>query len=766
MKKWSRINYLPCLPLGDNQSKITECERHRELSREAAVEGTVLLKNNNHILPLKKESKLAVFGKAQIDYVKGGGGSGDVRTSHVYNIYEALKKKKQIEIFDRLSLFYMEYVEKSYRSGGQIGMLKEAEIPEEILMEAVEYTDTAVITINRFSSEGYDRRNDGTDTYFYLSVEEKKMVQIVCSHFKHVVVLLNTGAMIDTAWFARNEKIEAALMIWQGGMEGALAAADILTGDAVPSGRLADTCAETFEDYPSSEGFHESEEYVKYTEDVFVGYRYFETIPGKKERVIYPFGYGLSYTEFVFHNLSACCLGDRIIVQAEVENVGDYAGKEVVQVYYQAPKGKITKPARELCAFAKTKLLAPGEKENLLLSWPVADMASYDDIGEVKKSAWVMEKGAYSIHVGNSVRSTVKLDYEYVLVADVVVSQLTECCSPQRLGRRLNEDGNYTEVPETSVTRTTYPCTYICEEKIPEKREEIKNLIDVWNGTISLDEFLTQLTNSELISLLIGQPNRGVADTGGIGNLEKYGIPNPMTADGPAGVRVNGGCDVTTTAFPVASMLACTWNTELVEQVGRAGALEAKENNLFIWLTPALNIHRSPLCGRNFEYYSEDPFISGKMAAAMVRGIQSQGIAAAAKHFVCNNKETNRTESDSILSERALREIYLKGFEICVKESQPKLIMTSYNRMNGIHTSENAELLTGILRNEWKFTGLVTTDWWNTASHAAEVKAGNDLRMPLSAKDDLEEKFAEGVVTRNEIAICAKRILELLLWME
>jgi len=791
MDKWARIKYQPCMPLGDNSSKITGSKRHIELSREAACEGTVLLKNEGSILPLKKGTRVAIFGKAQIDYVKGGGGSGDVHCEYVRNIYEGLKLKKDIEVYDALSLFYKGYVAEmtvdkeaalkslveagadenligAYRNGDICGCFDETVIPGELLKGAKEFTDTAIITINRFSGEGWDRKSDGTDFYFDLSANEKKMVEDVCNNFGKVIVLLNTGAMIDTSWFANNSKIGAAVMIWQGGMEGGLAAADILVGDAVPSGKLVDTCAASISDYPSTEGFHESLDYVKYTDDIFVGYRYFETIPGMKEKVVYPFGFGLSYTTFDISDLSAVVNGEKIIISATVKNTGEYKGKEVVQVYYMAPEGKITKPRRELCAFAKTRLLLPGESETLIMSYDIKDMASYDDTGIVEKSAYVMEAGEYKLYAGNNVRDAVELDFTYELKENKICEKLTEYCKPTNLGKRLTATGEYIEVPDTEYTPKEFPCEYVCETKIPGKDEEKKQLLDVYEGRATLDEFVAQLTDRELFSLLTGQGNTGVSNTEGMGNLPEYGVPNVMTTDGPAGVRILPQVGVNTTAFPVATMLACSWNTELLERVGQAGALECKENNLFMWLTPALNIHRSPLCGRNFEYYSEDPFVSGKMAAAMVRGIQSCGVVATPKHFACNNKETNRVKSNSVVSERALREIYLKGFEICVKESSPKLIMTSYNLVNNIYSSENAELLHGILRGEWGYKGLITTDWGNSATRAPEITAGNDIRMP-SCVNCSKEKFYEAMPienSRNEMAVCAKRLLELIMWFE
>ena len=763
MEKWARANYTPCLPLGDNRSLITGCERHIQLSRQAAAEGTVLLKNNHGLLPFATGTKVAVFGSGQIDYIKGGGGSGDVHTAYVRNIYEGLKMKNgQIDVFDELSLFYKNYVEDAYKNDANPGMFDEPEVPGTLLEKARDYTDTAIIVIRRYSREHFDRRNDGTDDYFYLSELEQKMVEAVKENFKHIVVLLNVGAMIDSAWFAFEDGIESAVCIWQGGMEGGLAAADVLVGDANPSGKMVDTCVKAFEDYPSSEGFHESDDYVKYTEDIYVGYRYFETVPGKKECVVYPFGYGLSYTTFELSDKKACTLDSKILVSVKVTNTGNVQGKEVVQVYYSAPTGKMDKPARELCGFAKTKELAPGESEILTIAFDINDMASFDDTGVIAKSAFVLEKGEYHIFVGTDVRNAEAIEYSYVVEEDRVTEQLHTYCASEKLDRRLKADGNYETIECKPAVRTEFPCEYQCCEK----PERMYRLIDVAEGKIDIDTFLAQLTNEELIYLVGGHPNVGVANTSGFGCLERYGIPPIMTADGPAGVRINPPTGVVTTAFPVATSIACTWNLELMEEIGKAGALEVKENNLHIWLTPALNIHRSPLCGRNFEYFSEDPFVSGKMAAAKVKGIQSQNIVATPKHFAANNKETNRKNSDSIVSERALREIYLKGFEICVKESKPKMIMTSYNIINGVRASENTELLEGILRGEWGFDGMVTTDWTTRAEHYKEVQAGNDLKMPRGSEDSLKEAVEMGTLTREELTVCVKRILELILWLE
>ncbi len=532
-------------------------------------------------------------------------------------------------------------------------------------------------------------------------------------------------------------------------------------------------------DYPFTGSFHESTTYVKYYEDIYVGYRYFETLEKAKNRVNYPFGFGLSYTEFAW-TASNCAVADGMVFcNVTVENTGSVAGKEVIQLYFSAPQGKLGKPALELGAYAKTKLLAPGEQTILTLTMPVGNMASYDDLGKVQKSAWVLEQGDYHIFLGTNVRQVEEV-LSYGLEQDVVVEQLSEHLKPRKLEKRMLADGSFEELEQGEYEQLDRPFTEAeyetLEGVMPETRFEKRSklwgvekpaqLSDVAEGKLSLDAFMDTLTLEEQVWLLGGQPNTGVANTFGIGNNREHGIPNIMTADGPAGVRIRPELEVYTTAWPCATMLASTWNRELVEEVGVAGARELKENNLGSWLTPAMNIHRSPLCGRNFEYYSEDPLMAGTMAAAMIRGIQSQHVAATPKHFAFNNKETNRKSCDSRLSERAAREIYLKGFEIAVKQADPWMIMSSYNLVNGNYPSQTKELLEGILRGEWGFGGIVTTDWWTRGEHWREVNAGNDLKMGCGYPETVLEAVADGRVSKQQVRDCAKRILELILKME
>ncbi len=776
MEKWTRAFYQPVLPLGEDGRRITGSKEHILLSKDAAKEGMVLLKNEAHVLPLKKGAKVALFGKATFDYVKGGGGSGDVTVAYTRNLYEGFRELGDcVSVHEELAAFYRENVMEQYARGIIPGQTVEPEVPEELLKKARAFTDTAVISICRFSGEGWDR--DERD--FELTAAEQAMVDVVCATFTKVIAVLNVGGMMATGWFKENPALQSVLLAWQGGIEGGLAAAELLVGMGNPSGKLADTLADKLEDYPSSYHFHESEDYVDYTEDIYVGYRYFETIPGAGDRVNYPFGFGLSYTSFALGRPKVEQQGEQFRVCVDVCNTGECSGKEVVQVYVSAPRGKLGKPARELIAFSKTRLLAPGESQTVVLKFAMKDLASYDDLGKVAKSAYVLEQGEYHFYIGTSVRDTVEDNFVLTLKEDLVTEQLSQKLTPTQLQKRMLSDGTYEELPmgepvdtdanalerlDVRAVNGFTPLVKARGHRVAWHVDETKRkFIEVAKGTLSMEDFMAQLTDEELAELLGGQPNTGVANVYGYGNNPDYGVPNVMTADGPAGLRILPECGVYTTAWPCSTMLACTWNPQILETVGAAASLELKENNIGAWLAPAINIHRSPLCGRNFEYYSEDPLLTGKLAAAMVKGIQSNHIAATVKHFALNNKETNRKNSDSRISERAAREIYLKAFEIIVKEAQPWSIMSSYNIINGHRASECRELLEDILRGEWGFAGMVTTDWWTEGEHYKETLAGNDVKMGCGFPDRLLAAMEKGVLTREDMEICAKRVLEFIL---
>ena len=799
--RWHRFRYTPNLPLYGGE-RVTAGPEHLALSEEAAGEGIVLLKNDG-LLPLAGGTRAALFGKATFDYVKGGGGSGDVTVSHVTGIYEGLKAfPDRIRVSETTIPFYRSYVEHEQAKGQLPGCIAEPALPKDLLKKAACDADVAVISLSRFSGEGWDRKMDRSVLStmsdftlgehqaakifergdFYLSEAERALVEQVKKAFRRVVVLLNVGGVIESEWFASDPKIQAAMLIGQGGMCGGRAAAKALLGVINPSGRLTDTWAAEITDYPSTKGFFKSGDYVEYEEDIYVGYRYFYTMKDASDRVVYPFGYGLGYSDFDLEAMQARELDGMIEAEVTVVNRGPYPGREVVQLYAELPQGKLGKPARTLIAFGKTKLLSPGDSQRILLQVPVEDLASYDDLGKIRKSAWVLEAGVYRFWLGFNVRDAWLLDHTMELAKDRVTKQLTEKLRPTALRRRLTADGRYEKLPTVPAEKKPkdgmpvlklsdwdgYAPGVRAEDPpfVYEPDKKIRSLSEVAEGKLTLSAFMKQLNDDDLCWMFSGQPNIGVANTWGLGNNARLGVPDVMTADGPAGFRTRPETGVTATAWPVATTLACTWDPELLERVGAAAAEEVRENNVGVWLAPALNIHRSPLCGRNFEYFSEDPLVSGRMAAAVVKGVQSQRIAATIKHFAFNNKESNRRESDSRVSERAAREIYLKGFEIAIRESDPWCVMASYNIVNGEHTSSCEELLTGILRKEWGYQGLVMTDWWSTGDPYRDLLAGIDLRMPYGVPSRIALALKKGLITRTDLERAARHILELILKLD
>lgn len=792
MERFARFNYQPCITLGKDGKKATGSPEHAALSREASAEGIVLLKNEDNALPLKKGETVALFGKATIEYIKGGGGSGDVNCAYVKNIYDGFFEKERegkLSIFMPTVKFYENYVKeesKKIPTRAEVERIwdkvnamdfckekddiiydtfarmhvKEAAVPSKLIEEASKNADVAVITLSRFSAEGVDRKPIEGD--YYLNDAEKSLIDRASALFKKTVVIINSGGVVDCEHFADNPGVKGVLYAWQGGMEGGAAIADIICGDKAPSGKLCDTIPKSYYDYANAEEFLTGFEHLDYFDDIYVGYRYFETIPGAKEKVRYPFGFGLSYTQFEINGALAGEADGKINLMVTVKNTGSVCGKEVVELYYSAPEGLLKKPALELATFKKTKLLAPGEQETLALSFDISDMASFDDLGKIEKSAFVLEKGDYKFFVGNSVRSTKELSYKYTLNETVVIKKCKQLLKPFYLEKRMLSDGTFEALPQGEPKYMSGRA----KEITADAPKEAVMLTEV-GEKCTLDEFVKQFTVRELCEFLGGKQNQpGVCNTGAFGDLKRLGIPAAPTADGPAGLRLNTSTGVPTTAWPCAALLACTFNTDIIFKVGAAASTELKECNLGIWLAPAMNIHRNPLCGRNFEYFSEDPVLAGKCCAAEVRGIQSNKIAASVKHFACNNRESNRFETDSRVSERALREIYLRGFEICVKEADPWTVMSSYNKINGMHTSQSYELLTALLRGEWGFKGVVTTDWGAHSEHSDDVLAGGDVKMGEGYPDELEKAVKSGKLTRADLEAPVKRILELILKFE
>ena len=773
----------------DVQAASQTSEFGLETAYNIAAEGTVLLKNENQILPLEKGSKVNVFGLTQIQTFLGGSGSGsgsitdpvylaDAMRTEGFEINEDLTKayldfwnaeehweeqetpwgvskkstlRRKIEVVDGVGLgqAFSEYV---------VGY-EEMDLTDEMIQQAKEFSDTAIVMISRSGSEGADLAESDMRLYD----DEKKMIDTVAKNFDKVVVLFNTCTLIEMGFLEEYPSIQGAMVMWAPGIRGCEAVADILSGDVTPSGKLADTAAYQITDYPSNENFGvfydegDITRYLEYEEDIYVGYRYFDTFD---KEVMYPFGYGLSYTTFDMETTSCKVENDKVNVTVTVTNTGDYAGKEVIQVYYSAPDGELEKPEKELAAYAKTKLLQPGESETVTISYDVRNMASYSE----KEAAWVAESGTYKILVGDSSAEVKEagtwavdetLQYK---TDDATGTEIQNLFTNERAENlttlsKYDPEGTYPTKPEANIAEESETEETVAEETVtatpaevtvPVKQETAITLKDVYEDESLWDSFLAQFTDDELILYLLNGEFKTL-------EMEEYGIPRMDMKDGPANIQAGTGGwggDIGT-SFPVAAMIGCTWNQDLARDYGAAAGQEGKnfvldgENaGTEVWYAPALNIHRNPRCGRNFEYYSEDPVLAGTIAAAATVGAQSEGLQVALKHFAVNNQETGRVGLHTYASERALREIYLKAFELPVKAGATG-VMSAFNYIGDTWCGANEALLVDLLRTEWGFDGFVITDaymdvtaekWPDTA---AVVKAQNNLF--LSSQESASE---------------------------
>jgi len=782
-----------------------------EFSRKVAAEGAVLLRNDDKVLPLAAGDSVSIFGRIQIDYYRSGTGSGGmVHVPYTTNLLDGLREKSHIRVNEELASIYEKWIEQHPFDNGGGGWAAEPwhqqEMPltEEIVAAARRKSGKAIIVIGRTAGE--DKDNEVKPGSYLLTEDEKTMIRLVTDHFEQTIVVLNVSNIIDMSWADEEYKhpVSAILYAWQGGMEGGRAVADVLAGDVTPSGKLPDTIAYSIDDYPSARNYG-NERSNRYEEDIYVGYRYFETFC--PDKVQFEFGYGLSYTEFKVDPEEATVVvrdGEEYVeLGATVTNIGDtFSGKEVVQVYVEAPQGRLGKPARVLAGFAKTNVLKPGEKERVTVSFPVRSLASYDDAGVTGyRSAYVLEPGVYRFYAGTSVKQVepVRCDgREGYLVENVrLVEQLEEALAPTVVFSRLKpgarlEDGTYEAVCE-EVPRRSVSLAERIERRLPPEIPQTGNrgyrLQDVRDGKIGMETFIAQLSDEELATIVRGEGmssplvTPGTASAfGGVGySLKQYGIPVGCTADGPSGIRMDTGAKAT--QLPIGTLLASTWNPALVEELYVMEGRELVRNEIDLLLGPGMNIHRHPLNGRNFEYFSEDPLLTGLTAAACVRGIERGGAFATLKHFACNNQEKHRTKVDAVVSERALREIYLKGFEIAVKQGGAKAIMTAYNPINGHWTASNYDLNTTVLRNEWGFDGIVMTDWWASMNDCVNggpsdrtrtscmIRAQNDLYMVVhnfgaevnSMEDDTLAALAAGTLTRGELQRSAANICRFLM---
>ena len=760
-----------------------------EILRKAAAEGAVLLKNNN-ILPLENGTTVSLFGRVQLEWFYTGYGSGgDVNKPYAVHLVDGLKNCKGISLNTNLLNIYEKWNEENPIDHGFWGhwprCYPDMPLDEGIVKNAAEVSDCAVVCIGR--SSGEDRENALEKGSFYLNDNERNMLTLVTKHFEKTVVLLNIGSIMDLSFVDEFDgRIGAVLLVWQGGMESGNAVADLLSGAVAPSGKLTDTIARCYEDYPSANSFG-AKKFNYYEEDIYVGYRWFETF--YPENVLYPFCFGLSYTAFDMDFVSAKEDADGFSFEVKVKNIGEkHSGKEVVQLYIEKPCGMLGNPSRILAGFAKTKSLMPNEEETVSIYVSKRQLASYDDSGKTgNKSAYVIEKGEYGFYIGNNVRDTEKV-HAYHQSETVVSEQLEEAAAPKESFDifTAREENGKRIVAKTAVSTATTKLKDIILTNLPKGVEYTGDkgykLSQVKSGEISLDDFVAQLDLEELEAItrgayIMNSPLGAEGNAGTYGgvlpSLRDKGVPAVTTTDGPSGIRLKACCSL----IPIGTLLACSFDEKLVEELYEAVGKEMLEKKSDILLAPGMNIHRNPLCGRNFEYYSEDPYVTGKIAAAAVKGLQKTGVSACPKHFACNNQEFRRNSNDSRLSERALREIYLKGFEICVKEAKPQNIMTSYNLINGVYGHYNYELCRRILRGEWGFDGCVITDWWmqyrkspefpNIRDNAYRVRACVDVLMPGGKragkhKSDgtlLKTYGKENGITLGEMQYCAKNVL-------
>ena len=765
-------------------------ERYAVLARQATAEGCVLLENEGQALPLREGERVAVFGRMAFHYYKSGLGSGGlVNTRYVVGILEALKDCKEIRLDEKLMGIYEDWIrENPFDEGQGWGRVpwcqKEMEVTDEMLGCARD-NDVSLVIIGRTAGEDQDN-NAGPGSYCLTETEED-MIRRVCQVSKRTVVVLNVGNIIDMSWVKKYHP-QAVLYAWQGGQEGGNGVADVLTGKVCACGKLTDTIAQSIEDYPSTENFGDPFKNY-YKEDIYVGYRYFETFA--KDKVLYPFGYGLSYTSFGIKAEILKNSEEELTVAAEVVNTGAVKGKEVVQVYAKVPQGKLGNPARRLIGFAKTGELKPGEKEEVVIVIPKYDLTSYDDSGVTgHKSCYVLEEGTYEIFVGSDVRSAESAGcYEEKFR---VVEKLQEACAPvekfSRMKAVLMPDGSYQAVTEKVPVRTVDPQERR-KQNLPETLaytgDKGYKLVDVLDGKVSMENFVAQIREEDLIAMFRGEgmcspkvtPGTAAAFGGVTESMKALGIPVGCCADGPSGIRMD--CGTKAFSLPNGTALGCTFNTELVSDLYEMTGKELRLNKIDSLLGPGMNIHRNPLNGRNFEYISEDPLLTGRICAAQVKAMAKYGIGSTIKHFCGNNQEVGRSTSDSVISERCLREIYLKGFEMAVREGGARSVMTTYGSVNGLWTAGSYDLCTTILRKEWGFEGIVMTDWWaksNYEGHQAEVQvkapmvaAQNDIYMVVSdakanpEKDDVEEMLHAGKLTLGELQRNGANILGFLL---
>ena len=765
-----------------------DLEKYAACARRVCAEGAVLLRNENGALPLEKGSSVAGFGRSQMNYYKSGTGSGGlVNVAHVTDIWEALAESGLYELDWTLREEYEVWTEehpydKGKGWGDEPWFQAEMPLDPERVERAAEHSDAALILLGRTAGEDQDNRPEPGS--YYLTEGERDLLKQVCGTFSRTIVLLNVGNLIDMGW-VEEYRPDAVMYVWQGGEQGGNGVLDVLSGAVSPSGKLTDTVPISLNRNPVRNHDGDPDRNF-YAEDLYLGYRYFETFD--REGVLYPFGFGLSYTGFSVATETVAETDRAIEFLICVTNTGAVSGREVVQLYVEKPQGVLGQPLRQLCGYRKTGLLAPGASETVKISLDWNSLSSYDDSGATgHRSCYVLESGEYRFYVGTDVRSA-GLGWTAHREKLTVTARLEEAMAPVTPFRRLRPGRNMETVYEDVPLRTVEPATRR-RERLPSEISQTGDaghrLSDVVAGKVSMDAFVAQLSDEDLCAIVRGEgmcsprvtPGTGGAFGGVTERLQDYGIPAACCSDGPSGIRMD--CGTKAFSLPNGTCMACTFDDGLIEELYAWEGMELRKNKIDMLLGPGMNLHRSPLCGRNFEYFSEDPLLSGKMAASQLRGMGRHGVIGVIKHFACNNQEYRRNFAEAVVSERALRELYLKGFEIAVKEGGAFAVMSTYGPVNGVYTSSHYDLLTTILRGEWGFDGIVMTDWWARGGEgisdgsrrhtACMVRAQNDLSMVTSDaagnadRDDTMDGLQTGVITRGELQRCAANICRAIL---
>lgn len=824
---------------GQTTEMVSEREiKNRQLARRAAAEGFVLLKNEGHLLPLKKGSRIGLYGAGAIKTIKGGTGSGDVNERDCVSIYQGMlnagyevTSKGWLDAYtDLYTQARLDWREEVYNKMPEFNnnfflaySTTQFQVPcgapiDEAKAKA-DGADAAVFVLSRVAGENADRHD--TEGDYYITAEEKALLAQVSGCYQDVILVINTGGLIDLAFTEEFSNIRAVLQFMQAGQEGGNAFADVICGDVTPSGKMTDTWALDYNDYPNASYFSFKSGNVykeEYKEGIYVGYRYFDTFD---VTVRYSFGYGLSYTEFEIRPGKIAVHGvgtekPSVSVGVEIKNIGDaYAGKEVVQIYVSCPQSKMAKEFRRLAGFGKTDLLQPGQSRHMEIDFALEQLASYSE----EQAAWVLESGIYGIWLGNSLRDAVLVG-SLMLDADAVLTQCEHICERKENMDELVPDADKMKEKAAAWMREAenLPRAEIRASEIVTRTVAYSDIPDALPGKAG--EITEGLSLDQLVDFATGDIAKGqgsalgsagqtvpgaAAETVCTAKADPWNVASIVLADGPAGLRLNKTYQVVNgeivrgdflesleggffapekekkgttyyqycTAIPVGTLLAQTWNLDLMKEVGEMIGREMTLFEVTLWLAPGMNIHRNPLCGRNFEYYSEDPLLTGMMASAITLGVQAMpGCGTTIKHFACNNQEDNRMGSDSVLSERTLREIYLKGFEIAVKNAQPMSIMTSYNMINGVHAANCYDTCTKAARDEWGFKGAIMTDWTTTTDSAAGecnaagcMRAGNDMVMPGDSADheNIRKELDKGTLDIRELKRCVRNTINIVL---